>query len=324
MTTERDEAALEAAEDREPIDPDVELMVSYMENWLPADDARKVERRLAEDQAFAEKVAPLVEIWTAPINFRTACEAYAGKAAEAARPVAPLAAGAEYPIRKIERRSNEAKSAGYEAPFRPQRSLGQKVLGGVFTGAHATSWLAALMLLFVGVPALVYEIGFANGRAAEVLRLFPTPAPTAADSTGRAPIEREDRIVPVGHSSFVRLRAGSRLVSSRGLLGLALIVGISGEATIEVGPLDFNVSLSLPAGMVELSHGIYAVRSSGDPNPETLVTVGQGTATLKGASGTADLVLSAGEHGRLAYPEVQRTSGGYGYPAIDQPKRAAP
>jgi hypothetical protein len=333
MTTERDEAALEAAEDREPIDPDFELIVHYMENWLSSDDTRKVAQRLKEDQAFAQKVAPLVEMWAAPINFRTAYETHtaasaeAAEAAQAARPVAPLAARAEYPVRKIERRSNETKSAGYDAPFRPKRSPGQKTLGGLFAGTQAVGWLAALFLFFVGVPTVVYQIGFANGRETELLRLFPAQglAPAPADSTGKAPMESRARTVQVGRSSFMRLRAGSRFSVSHGLLGFALIVGLNGEATVEVGLLDPKLELSTPAGMVELSHGIYAVRSSGDPNEETLITVGQGKATLKGTLGAADLVLSAGEHGRLAdQSPPRRTNGGDGYPAVDQPKRTTP
>ena len=153
-----------------------------------------------------------------------------------------------------------------------------------------------------------------------MLRLYPAPAPIAVPGggDGKAPVETGDRTVRVGLSSFVRLHAGSRFALNHGVLGLQQIVGLNGEATIEVGLLDPKVVMSTPAGMVELSHGIYALRSSSGRNEETLVTVGQGTATLKGGRGAADLVLSAGEHGRVAYPTPpRRTSGGDGYPALD-------
>jgi hypothetical protein len=173
----------------------------------------------------------------------------------------------------------------------------------------------------------VYEIGFANGREHEVLRLFPAPAPIAVPGggDGKAPVETGDRTVRVGLSSFVRLHAGSRFVLARGVPDLAQDIGLNGEATIEVGLLERKVIVSTPAGLVELSHGVYALRAKGDPGDETLVTVGQGTATLKGGAGAADLVLSAGEHGRLAYPAPpRRTSGGDGYPALDPAGRTKP
>jgi anti-sigma factor RsiW len=299
------------------VDPDVALMVTYLAGDLPPEEAEQVENRFIEDEAFARKVQPLITIWTAPIDLRAAYEAAAAKER------APMM----YPAIENPRRRVRETAPEYVVSGRPARSRAQRLLGGVFTGARAASWLAALLLVLAGVPVVVYEIGFANGREAEVLRLYPAPAPIAVPGggDGKAPVETGDRTVRFGLSSLVRLHAGSRFLLARGLPNLAPDIGLAGEATIEVGLLERKVIVSTPAGIVELSHGVYALRAKGDPGAETLVTVGQGTATLKGGAGAADLVLSAGEHGHLAYPAPPlHTSGGDGYPALDRTGSSKP
>jgi hypothetical protein len=157
--------------------------------------------------------------------------------------------------------------------------------------------------------------------AAAKARRAPSQMPAPAGGRAKAPVESVPRSVQIGRSSLVHLRIGSKFAYKSNLLDLEQTVGLNGEAVIEVGLLDPSVAVSTPAGVVELSHGTYAFHCSGDPNPETLVTVGRGEATLKGGRGKPDLVLKAGEFGRLAYPAApERTNGGDGYPALDLTK----
>jgi hypothetical protein len=179
----------------------------------------------------------------------------------------------------------------------------------------------------VGAPTLTYQIGVADGRERELVQTFPAPDQMPVPRGGKAVVEKTARTARVGRSTFVHVHAGSRFAYRSVLLGFVQVVGLNGEGSIEVGWLDPWMEVSTPAGMVKLSHGTYAFHCTSDPNPETLVTVVRGKATLEGSSSlkTPDVVLRTGQHGRLAYPAApQRTAGGAGYPSLDQAGRAKP
>ena len=61
-THERKHATYHRATD-EPLDPDIVLITDYLANTLSLDDEANVERRMRDDEAFFEKVWPLVRAW---------------------------------------------------------------------------------------------------------------------------------------------------------------------------------------------------------------------------------------------------------------------
>lgn len=287
--------------DEEPLDPDIQLITDYLGHELSAEQEAEVEERLVNNEAFYEKVIPYMKIWTEPVDYRKELAVYELEQREAAS--AP----------KTDARIGETRR---RTPYR------------FFTRPRVSAVLAAAsLLIWVGAPAVTYQIGVADGRERELVQTFPAPDQMPAPEIGQAPVERVARAARVGRSTFVHVHAGSRFAYKSVLFGFVQAVGLNGEGSVEVGWLDPWVIVSTPAGTIRLSHGTYAFHSTGDPDPETLVTVVRGKATLEGSSSlkTPDVVLTTGQHGRLAYPAPpQRTAGGAGYPALDQSGRLKP
>jgi hypothetical protein len=289
-------------------DPDVRLITDYLARDLTREQAAAVEERLVEDEAFFEKVAPYIRDWTMPVSFRKLLAAHP----------------ADSPYPAIEASKGRVREA---APPPPR---GRPKASRRFARARRSGLAAAASyLIWVGAPAVRSRINVADARGQELVQFAPAPdqMPAAPQGGGpaKAPVERVPRSVRVGRTSLVHLRAGSKFAYESITFGLEQTVGLNGDAVVEVGWLDPWLAISTPAGVVELTHGIFAFHCTGDPNPETLVMVVRGKAMLKGVRGGPDLVLSTGEYGRLAYPAApERTAGGEGYPTIATFGKSAP
>jgi hypothetical protein len=61
-TQERRRSLYDRASD-EGMDPDIVLITDYLANMLSADEEASVERRMKDDEAFFEKVWPLIRAW---------------------------------------------------------------------------------------------------------------------------------------------------------------------------------------------------------------------------------------------------------------------
>src|SRR4051794_15347711 len=66
--SEEEEDALLEAEDG-PFDPDIDLITDYLSVRMAPEQLEAVKQRLATDEAFREKVAPLIWLWNSPLTF---------------------------------------------------------------------------------------------------------------------------------------------------------------------------------------------------------------------------------------------------------------
>jgi hypothetical protein len=326
----------------DPLDADLGLITEYLANELSPEQAAAVEERLAEDEAFYEMALPYMRLWSRRGDYR---KATARHKAERARAVsAPPAAAVPLPT-----------DSGVVA-LAERRSRFPVTWPLVLSRRRALSLLAAVLALMFGLPVVAYRIGFTNGEKQGLLErsLVPTTtappgtvppdtAPTSkkppgtnspgtnsastkapstkapstlpADARNAALAGQEVAAVPIGHS-LLHLRYGARFYYNPKSATIWKVVGLNGEALIEVALLDGKIELSTPAGVVDLWPGTYAVRASAE-REETLVVVGSGWATLKGGRRGPDVKLSAGEFGQLKNGAAPtKTSGGADYPAL--------
>ncbi len=288
----------------EQLDADLVLLTEYLADELGPEQAAAVEKRLAEDEAFYDRALPYLQLWSEPVDYRK--ELAKLEAERKGALPAPLAT------------APTSTDVVHLPTVRARRAITWPL---VVSRRRAMSLLAAVLALMFGLPVVAYQVGFTSGEREGLLeqpRVVPGNTPEGKTSGG-ALAGTEVAVVPIGHSSLLHLRYGARFAHTPAPWYLREIVGLNGEAFVEVGWLDIKVSLSTPAGVVDLWPGSYAVRAKADTASldETLITVRTGRATMRGARGTPDLTLRAGEFGRLTYVAApERTSGGANYPKI--------
>lgn len=311
MMTERDEAALERAEDDEPIDPDVELTVGYLEGWLPAGGAEEFEERFANDEAFARKVYPLMTIWTAPIDWRAAYEAYKPKMEYPAEPPARIVNG-----------PTPAESVKALRQPRPPRRRPRFLYAWQSRAKRAYFSMGSLMLVGLGSIWASSEI---DKRQVQILARQGILAEGALPRgiTFEAPFG-PPRAVGFGNGSVVVLKAHSRVTYKVGPPPTGLLVILDGEATLKVSRADKVMMVRMSGRQTMVLTGSYAFACEVGCE-EMRLTVGTGIALMNGSSRARRVSLTSGQFGRIPRGgEPERTNGGEGYPAISRLGKAAP
>lgn len=281
MTTNREDWIPPMEPGDEPLDPDILLITNYLGEELSAEEEAEVEKRLVEDEEFYEKALPHMRMWSKPVDFD---KRLADIAAERARAQAA--------------RAPATTNAGRRVLDLAEARTVRLARWATRTRRRTASLIAAALLLILGPPFAAYQAGFSGGFEEGEHSLGPVTL--AHERPGRGMV--------------IHLREGARYVPEMSL-PFEEIVGLTGEAYIEVAWYSSRLSVSTAAGVVQLGTGRYALKSRSGSDEETLVTVVHGTATMRGER-KPDLVIRAGEFGRMgAGVAPARTAGGKDYPA---------
>jgi hypothetical protein len=306
-------------EARGPVDPDIALITDYLARALSPEEAAAVEHRLKTDIAFYKKVAPVVKVWTMPVNFRERLARGEAEAVAGAKP-APEAAKVQpaIPPRGI------VSEPDFPYEFPPKRPFRHRLLAGVTMSARTAYAIAAVVTLFVGIPTVQY-LRFSGHRQKEGLGTQGVPTvETMSRGIAFETPAGPPRAVRFGDGSFVTLGPKSRFTYQTGLPGAGLKGELDGEATIEVSKSDGMLFLKTSSWRALLTRGTYAV-SCEIACAEVLITVGTGYADVQGDTTTAKVVLSKGQFARIPRGgAAERTSGGEGYPTITLHEKVVP
>lgn len=285
-------------DDLTPVDPDIVLITDYLTGDLSPADAAAVEDRLVDDEAFFDKVAPVIKIWTMPMDFD---EVDAGAALEV-----PLSLPMSVP---------EPEPTVVEPPRRFSR---RRRVAYVSMGAAAALLMA---LLFAGGPGGVMATMFTGSKDRAEIRTGH--APTAEVAGGRL-IETgagETVTDTLRHGSLVTVRPGSRFQwKAVPLLTLSAdAAALDGEAAFEVPEGKGIILLRTSVGDVRLNAGAIALRCA--PGCDAmLMTVGRGTAVLLDANQRPILTIGAGQFARVPRNgAAELTKGGDDYPKLAHP-----
>jgi ferric-dicitrate binding protein FerR (iron transport regulator) len=107
--------------------------------------------------------------------------------------------------------------------------------------------------------------------------------------------------------------------------GRTAVAMIGGEATVDVARASGDVTVWTNVGSTSLSTGRYAIRCVAGAASEMLLTVERGAAILKGLGGMTDqVVLRAGQFGRVVTGRRPSQADGAGFPAPTQLADSAP
>jgi hypothetical protein len=322
-SNDRGNPGREDEDERGPVDADIALITDYLARALSPEESAAVEHRLKTDIAFYKKVAPVVKIWTMPVNFRERLARAEAESASEAAPAAKAVPQAPEAQAAVPPRGMVGEPA-VQYEFVPKRTFRDRLLSGVTMSAKTAYAIAAVVALFVGIPTVQY-LRFSGHRQREGLGTqgvptFETMPRGIAFETPAGP----PRAVRFGDGSFVTLGPRSRFTYQTGLPGTGLKGELDGEATIEVSKSDGMLFLKTSWWRALLTKGTYAV-SCEIACAEVLITVGTGNADVQGDSATAKVPLSPGQFGRIPRGgAAERTSGGEGYPTITLHEKSVP
>jgi hypothetical protein len=319
--TDREQGRTDELEEFASVDPDIALITRWLAEELTPEAEAAVEARLEEDEAFFDKVAPLMRIWTMPVRFgdlvadrpaespHEAIEAPKGRVRETLQPVPA--------DERRERRDKRPRARRPRFLYAwAQRKITRK----------AAAWITGIGLLTVSVP-LASHFAKVSREQQELLRKQGVPVTAKPTPTLGIPFKTPPgppRTVRFANGSYARLGPDSHFRYKIGPGPVGLWAHLDGEATIEVGAVDRALFLETTSGTALLMSGTYAVRCVKGCK-EMRLTVGTGYAALRGDSTTAKVVLKSGEFGRAPRGgAAERTEGGKGYPVIVSRKQGAP
>ena len=330
--------------DDEEIDADIQLIGDYLARHLSDAESEAVEDRMANDEAFFEKISPILKVWTMPVSFRQRLAEREAREGGEAEPVVEAEQGRAMgarssrsmplSLRELEelyprtpRTTAVAEQMPGPAPVHlPSSSPGsprRKRLPSVSGRTRFILEIAAVLVALVAPPAVRYVnfLRHSDAIAASTGGLTSLKLESGSKAeTGPG----ETRVFALDDFSSVLLRPGSRFVYRVALFGPTVLATLDGEAVITVSTETRVMLIGTSAGSVTLTRGQYAVRCSAGCD-ELLLTTGRGAAILRSENPRKILQIRTGEHGRLpkgGQPEA--TAGGDGYPALTLPRRETP
>ena len=289
--------------DDEPVDDDIARITDYLAGELDDDEAEQVERQIEEDQAFYEKVAPVMRLWNLPVSFR---EVLARAAEQEPPPTAPSAAVvATTPVISL---AAERDKRWLRTTLRSPRKVARLLIQ-----AAACILMLPQVVMNNGVDML-FSTGVRNARlAASVLPLPGATGPGTATvyETARG----ETREFTLADGSHVLLRPHSQFTwRPLATSPSASIATIKGEAVITVASAWHPMYVGTPFGTAVLFSGPYAIRWMRGGG-ETQLTVGHGWAWMKGKTGTSWTFVRAAGHGHMT--DIENTLDGSGIERVD-------
>ncbi len=319
--TDREQGRTDELEEFAPVDPDIALITRWLAEELTPGEEAAVEERLEDDEAFFDKVAPLMRIWTMPMRFG---DLVADRAAES-------------PDKAIEAPKGRARETLQPVPTdepRDRRDKRPRARRPRFLYAwartritrKAAAWITGIGLLTVSVPLASHFSKVAREQQ-ELLRKQGVPVTAKPTPTLGIPFKTPPgppRTVRFANGSYATLGPASNFRFKIGPAPVGLWAHLDGAATIEVGEVDRALFLETTSGTALLMSGTYAVRCVKGCK-EMRVTVGTGYASIRGDSTTPRVALKKGEFGRAPRSgAAERTEGGTGYPVIVQRQQTKP
>ena len=316
MTTHIDTPA--TGTNDEPLDPDFVLLTSYLLHDLAPEELAEFERRFAEDDAFYEKVAPIVGLWHQGLDWKALVEAEMARAGDTRQPEAVF------------------EPVVQETRVAPARRLWTRAVG---------LWSAVAS---VAIAATIAIVGFWPSApltpvqpVALAMAGLPAPAlmhvvPTVVEMSLHLPSPDSVQVLLKGHmvgavlGDTTRLELGDHsVITLRGeayfwyrqpipLFPFGAEATLVGEAVIEVSRQERLMFLESGLARVALSPGRYGVRVEADGT--VLVTVASGAAGLAVRAGGVALFptidVRAGQFGRIPSGGAPERTAGQGYPVV--------
>ena len=289
----------------EQADADIALITGYLARELTAEQEAVVAHRLEHDDAFFEKVWPVVEIWRMPVRYR---ELHAGFVASGDAVLPPALA-----IRTPRRTARTlVTTPRRRAWFRFDLAAARLGLD------HAARLAAGIAFMMAGGTGYVAYQGTQQLHMATMgLRMAVAPAvpgrhvvySTRAGETRTLSPEAGARI-ELRPFSQLNWRPNSMLLSSRALATL------KGEAVFDLRGSTKPLFLATAAGGMVLWRGLFAVRCERGC-VDVRVSVVQGMAWLNGVTGTDWTLVRAGEHGHVWIDARSERTRGYEYPVVE-------
>lgn len=267
---------------REAIDQDIMLFTDYLGRSLDPEEQLAVEERLRVDEAFFEKVAPLIKM----------------RLLMAER----LALYGPIP-------DNEMQQPEVEGGW----SRGIRWTLGV---------AATIAFLFIGAGAYVYFVSDSQERQQNGSDTMVQRAPSGWSMPGEMVETKpgETFVALTKRGSRVTVRGGSRFkysTSPEGPFAAMMLASLDGEAAFDVSSAEGLVQLKTWTGRVRFDKGTYAIRCA--PGcAAMLVTVGAGLATIVSDTTKPGVLLHSGEKGQLPKNGVPEkvTGAGKEWPAL--------
>ena len=320
-----------------PARPEIVLISDYLANYLSPEAKAEVERRLADDPEFVEKVWPTMKLWQMTHSVRVA----------RARELRNARQDRKRPPRGLWTTVTDQLKKLPKAAVLLVAGLGSLSLGTLLVVRLTTPPAAKVQAFSTadGAPLAVrYDTKYTprTGDSTEkiprtVIRTVQhAAAPAAPEVLDRAPVigikngtvvetgPAETIVIPLLKRGRVVLKPNSRFTWTYTMAILPwdrkLVTGsLDGEATIEPDS-GSNVLVWTSAGKVDVMRGISAVRC--EPGCEAmLVSVGRGFAAVIGAERGNILPVRAGEWARLpkgGKPAKDPT--GEGFPLVEPGK----
>lgn len=274
---DRDPSGASGVASLEPVDADIALITDYLSNELPPHTVAAVKRRLVDDAAFFEKVAPLLGLALLRNRARRATTI-----PEARRPAA--------------------------APRRWRRWV------DVAEEKQGLRRIAALVLfcLALGGTGTVVNVEHATYAAVGFARMTTVPPRARVYETART----ETRAFTLDDGSRILLRPYSRFTTTPRTSGVrGTIATLRGEALIDVARSTYPIFLGTAAGGAVLLKGTFGVRCE-QGCFDMKVNVGTGHGWALGSTGTGFVYLWPGTQARVPEGDVAERVHGYQYPRV--------
>ena len=322
--------------DIEEIDPDIQLISDYLARALTNAEAEAVEDRMVEDDAFFEKISPILKVWSMPVSFRDRLagrETVAPGRADAALRVAGATSERAARPRSMPLSLRELEELYPRTPREPPVLAQATALVGVSESRRRLPSLSkrarvmlavAAVLLALVIPPAVRFISFL--RHSDAIASGSGKLSSAKLESGAAAVTSvgETRVFALDDFSSILLRPGSRFFYKQAPGRPEVLASLEGEAEIIVSPTTHLMRLQTSVGSMVLMPGDYAVRCGAECE-ELLITVGRGTAILRASGSTPVVQIHAGEYGRFPRGgQPESTAGGDGYPILTSPPGDAP
>jgi hypothetical protein len=280
-----DQTNLTPMGDSEP-DPDIYLIMDYLTGDLETDQMIAVRERLTWDDAFHERMEPILLAMSLPgplVSDTSDAERVAGLAA--ASPIPSFTGDEEAHAREVIRAKLTAPAA------RPQRSGSVRRLPSWAHGAFRRQLAAAMIVAAVGIGSGLYALQ-------HIRQIEDTASGWSLAHRGVSANVARYAVQLPGLSQVV-LEPGSRMWSERAPGSTESVVRLDGAATLDVTDGSGAMLVVTVVGEVFLTPGRYEIAV--EDSSAMTVTVERGLAQAHGRGGN-DLVLRSGQRVRVVRP----------------------
>jgi hypothetical protein len=256
-------------EDLSVIEPDIQLIVNYLNRELPPDQMEVVDMRLVTDEAFFELAVPLMQIRHTRLNLT---EKYGAVTGSRGRVSAATASSAV-----------QATGAPGATRGRTRQAMRWVKRNYLITGMAAAIVLA---LALPALPSIERSIGISGQHDVY-----------SGDVTTLA--EARDFDLPNGGA--VHLGPHSSVAYNAHITRHRLMVWLTGQATITVPKGDDSIMVIRNSGFVSLAaDGQYSLNAVADDSLIHVAVIRGGATMTSFSQATASITLTAGQTGVMS------------------------